>query len=74
MGARLPSCTARDVERVLLQIGFALDRQRGSHKVFAHADGRTIVVPAHSRDLKRGTLLGIVKATGLRPDEFAEKL
>jgi predicted RNA binding protein YcfA (HicA-like mRNA interferase family) len=75
MSPRLPSCTPRDVERALLKLGYVEDRQRGSHKVFIHPrTNRTVVVPWHSRDLKRGTLHGIVKSTGLSVDEFISSL
>lgn len=72
---RLPSCTALDVERVLRKLGFEEDRQRGSHKVLVRrSDDRTVVLPMHRGDLKRGTLHGIVKTLGLTPEEFAKLL
>ena len=49
--------------------------QRGSHKVFVRdSDDRTVVVPWHNRDLKRGTLHALVKGTGLTIDEFQKLL
>lgn len=63
--------TPRDVERVLLKIGFALDRQRGSHRVYVQPNtNQTVVIPWHNPDLKRGTLGGIVKSTDLTVEEF----
>jgi predicted RNA binding protein YcfA (HicA-like mRNA interferase family) len=73
--SRLPACTSADVTRVLRELGFVEERQRGSHKVFVRAsDDRTVVVPWHRRELKRGTLHGIVKSMGLSVDEFIEML
>jgi predicted RNA binding protein YcfA (HicA-like mRNA interferase family) len=75
MSPRLPSCTPTEFERVLRKLGFVEDRQRGSHKVFIRAsDNRTVVVPSHNRDLKRGTLHAFVKGTGLTIDEFQKLL
>jgi predicted RNA binding protein YcfA (HicA-like mRNA interferase family) len=40
-----------------------------------HPDGRTAVVPVHSgKDLKTGTLRGILKTVRMTPDEFRELL
>lgn len=61
--------------RVLLRSGFVLERQRGSHRVFVRAgEPRTVVVPWHAGDLKRGTLLAIIKSAGFTVEEFAELL
>ena len=55
--------------------GFRFRMQRGSHKVFVRdSDDRTVVVPWHNRDLKRGTLHALVKGTGLTIDEFQKFL
>jgi predicted RNA binding protein YcfA (HicA-like mRNA interferase family) len=74
--AKLPSIRSREVARVAEALGFVLDRQRGSHAVYRRdSDNRRIVIPMHaSRDLKRGTLRGIITDMGLTVDEFIEKL
>ncbi len=46
--------------RILHKMGFKEMRQRGSHKFFEHADGRTTVVPYHS-EIHEGLLTKIVK-------------
>jgi predicted RNA binding protein YcfA (HicA-like mRNA interferase family) len=63
---------ARDVVRVAESIGFKFDRQRGSHAVYYRsADGRRIVIPVHGgKDLKLGTLRGIIADMGLSIEEF----
>jgi predicted RNA binding protein YcfA (HicA-like mRNA interferase family) len=57
-------------------IGFVFDRQRGSHAVYYRAaDKRRVVIPIHgSKDLKLGTLRGIINDMGLTIDEFTAKL
>ncbi len=71
MTPKLPVCTARDAERVILQLGFLVRRQAGSHKIFVHpSDQRRVVVPVHGGDLKPGMLYQIIKDLGLNPAEF----
>lgn len=45
--SRLRSLTARELVRALLADGFTLDRQRGSHRHYTHADGRRVTVTFH---------------------------
>lgn len=68
-----PAVTARDVVKVAESIGFVKDRQRGSHAIYyRHADHRRVVIPMHAgKDLKPGTLRGIIADLGLTPEEFA---
>lgn len=74
--AKLPSIRAREVVRVAESIGFAFDRQRGSHAVYYRAlDRRRVVIPMHgTKDIKPGTLRGIIADLGLTVDEFVKKL
>lgn len=74
--AKLPSIRGRDAARVAESIGFVFDRQRGSHAVYYRAvDSRRLVIPMHgSKDLKPGTLRGLITDMGLTLDDFIEKL
>ncbi|HEX2297617.1 MAG TPA: type II toxin-antitoxin system HicA family toxin [Pseudonocardiaceae bacterium] len=56
-----------------LTIGFAYVRTKGSHAVYRHPDGRTVVIPQHGT-IKRGTLASILRQAGLKPGEFHELL
>ncbi len=71
-----PSIRAREVVRVAESIGFIFDRQRGSHAVdYRTKDNRRVVIPMHgSKDLKPGTLRGIINDMGLTVEEFTDKL
>ena len=73
---KIPSIRAREVVRVAESIGFVLDRQRGSHAVYYRAsDKRRIVIPMHgTKDLKPGTLRGLILDMGMTVDEFTAKL
>ncbi len=68
--SRLPALTARKLLAALQRSGFVIERQRGSHAVLMHPDGREVVVPVHGRDLKRPTMLAIIKQAGLTHEEF----
>jgi len=55
----------------LEKLGFAEVRQRGSHKQFRHADGRSTTVPFHSgRDISPTLLRKIARDVGLTVDEL----
>ncbi len=60
--SRLPLLTAKELIKILLQQGFELKRQKGSHKFFQHKDGRTTVIPDHGTEqIDRGLLNKIIK-------------
>lgn len=67
---RLPAYTPKQLLRIFRQAGFLIDHQSGSHIVLRHPDGRRTVIPYHTRDLKRGTLMGIIKQAGYTIEEF----
>jgi mRNA interferase HicA len=67
----LPTFTAKEIIKLLLQRGFELDRVKGSHHVFIHPVGRNrVVVPMHNRDLPIGTFFSILKQAGIDKDEL----
>ena len=76
MNGRLPSCTARDVDRVLKRGGFTVVHQRGSHRYYASPRTGKIVtaVPMHPGDIKRLLLKKIIVDAGLTEDEFRKLL
>jgi len=65
---KLPILSGRDVVAALERLGFVQARQRGSH-VILQRDGVGVVVPLH-RELKTGTLAGVIRQAGLSQDEF----
>jgi Predicted periplasmic or secreted lipoprotein len=70
---KLPVLKPREVVSVLLQLGFAEVRQRGSHKQFRHTDGRVTTVPFHGgRDISPNLLRKIIEDIRLTPEEFVE--
>jgi predicted RNA binding protein YcfA (HicA-like mRNA interferase family) len=60
--SKLPLLTAKELMILLKKLGFELKRQKGSHKFFQHADGRTTVIPDHQGEqIDRGLLNKIIK-------------
>jgi predicted RNA binding protein YcfA (HicA-like mRNA interferase family) len=63
---KLPTLKPREVSALLEGLGFAVVRQKGSHKQFRHADGRGTTVPFHTgRDISPTLLRKIAKDIGL---------
>ncbi len=62
----VPVLKPREVVALLEKLGFHEARQRGSHKQFKHADGRSTTVPFHKgRDISPTLLRQIAKDVGL---------
>jgi predicted RNA binding protein YcfA (HicA-like mRNA interferase family) len=61
--------TARNVMRVLREIGFVEVRAAGSNRIFKRGD-MMIPVPYHPGDLNRKTFHRTLKQAGLSVDEY----
>ncbi|MDJ0648236.1 MAG: type II toxin-antitoxin system HicA family toxin [Xenococcaceae cyanobacterium MO_188.B19] len=73
--SNFPSVKAKDFINVVKKIGFYLDRQKGSHAIYKNNQGNRVIVPIHSgKDLKQGTLLGMIKDIGIDKETFFELL
>ena len=72
----LPQVKAKDLIRVANQLGFELDRQKGSHAIFYRSsDKARVVIPIHAgRDIKPKTLHGIINDMRITPEKFKELL
>jgi predicted RNA binding protein YcfA (HicA-like mRNA interferase family) len=67
--AKLPALNTRQIIALLEQHGFQVIRQRGSHAVYRHPDGRWTTVPIHSgKTLGRGLLRRILKDADIQPE------
>ena len=72
---RLGILSGRDVCKILSQNGYKSVRQKGSHIIMQRRQGNstvTVPVPDHG-ELKMGTLLGIIKQSGLPRSLFETK-
>jgi predicted RNA binding protein YcfA (HicA-like mRNA interferase family) len=69
---KLPIVSGSEVIRALQRLGFIVLRQRGSH-VILRRGSQGCVVPDH-REVKTGTLTGLLKQAGVSVDEFIHAL
>jgi len=68
---KLSPIKARLLIKFLKERGFVEVRQKGSHKFFAHHDGRTTVVPFHpNKEIGPGLLRSILNDIRISPEEF----
>lgn len=68
MPPSLPHVSGAEAVRVLERLGFMVVRQKGSH-VMLRRGAAGCVVPLH-RELKTGTLSGVLKQAGVTAEEF----
>jgi predicted RNA binding protein YcfA (HicA-like mRNA interferase family) len=70
LSGRLPVVSGDELISALGNLGWVVARQRGSHVRLRHPERAVpLVVPLH-RELKRGTLAGILRDAGVDPDEL----
>ncbi len=65
---KLPRISGGDCVSVLRRLGFVQVRQRGSHVILRRGQ-QGCVVPMH-REMKVGTLAGVLRQAGVDADEF----
>jgi predicted RNA binding protein YcfA (HicA-like mRNA interferase family) len=64
----LPLVSGPEARKALERLGFAFLRQHGSHAIMRRGS-QGCVVPMH-REIKRGTLRGVLRQAGVTPEEF----
>jgi len=69
---RLPRISGAEAVRALQRLGFEVTRQRGSHIVLRRGFSGC-VVPNH-REIKVGTLAGVLRQAGVSVEEFTSAL
>ena len=72
MPPSVPHISGAAAIRALQKIGFVIARQKGSH-VILRRGGTGCVVPNH-KEIKIGTLSGLLKQAGVSVDEFMAAL
>jgi predicted RNA binding protein YcfA (HicA-like mRNA interferase family) len=71
--SKVPVLKPFEVEAILLKMGFAMVRQRGSHRQYRHPNGRCTTVPFHlGRDISPILLRQIAKDVGTSAEEFVQ--
>ncbi len=72
---RMPRVTGAHVVRSLRKAGFELARQRGSHAIMKHPDGRSTVVPIHGGEtIGVGLMSKIQRDVGIDREAFIDLL
>jgi len=72
--SKLKIITSSQMHKLLEEERFIGIRQKGSHRFYKHADGRTTVVPMHSSDLDRSLIRKILKDIDMSIDEYNNKI
>jgi len=69
---KLPHVSGAEAVRAMQRLGFEVARQKGSHIVMRR-DTDGCVIPNH-REIKTGTLAGILRQAGVSAEEFIQAL
>ena len=70
---KIPVLKPKQVINVLERIGFVKERSKGSHIQFFKENVR-VTVSTHNKDVRRGTLLNIIRQANLTVEEFINLL
>lgn len=71
----LKPISAKRLLKVLSRMGFQTVRQKGSHAILTHPDGRRTTVPIHpNQDIGRGLLRQIINDICISREEFIKQL
>jgi len=71
MSQKLRPIKPEQLVKIVEKLGFVKIRQKGSHIVYHHPDGRWITIPMHKgRDISVGLLRKIIKDLGITVEEF----
>ncbi len=68
----LPVLSGHEVIKALSKIGFQVRRQKGSHVILVNESSKPklmVVVPNH-QEIDTGTLVEIIRQSGLKREEF----
>lgn len=73
--SKLPIVNAKQLEKLLLQLGFIIQRQKGSHKFYKHPDGRYTTIPHHEgEDLSHPLIKTILNQIDLSSEDYIQLL
>lgn len=68
---KLPAVKPRELIKIFEKQGYIVDRQKGSHVILYHLfSRRRLTIPMHTKEIPNGTLLSIIKQSGLTKEEF----
>ncbi len=69
--SKLPLVDAKTFEKLLIYLGFKIQRQKGGHVFYRHPDGRYTPLPHHKgRDIGRSLIRSILRQIDISPEEY----
>jgi predicted RNA binding protein YcfA (HicA-like mRNA interferase family) len=74
MSRRIRSLRPSELIQLLEKAGWSQKRQTGSHVILVKEGHRSIPVPFHTGELKRGLQMAILKQAGLTPEDVENLL
>jgi len=72
--SKLPVLSAREVIKVLENLGFRIHRQSGSHIHLWNKERKLLVTVPNHKELAKGTLISIMKQAKVERKDFLSKL
>jgi len=70
---KLPVVDFRTFAKILKSWGFEAVRQKGSHVIFEHQDGRKLAVPNHpGEDLNRPLIRGMLRQINVSVEDYLD--
>ncbi|HWR33827.1 MAG TPA: type II toxin-antitoxin system HicA family toxin [Chitinophagaceae bacterium] len=73
--SKLPVTSAKELEKIILRLGFEILRQKGNHKFYKHPDGRYTTIPHHpGEDISRPLIRAILRQIEIDTDEYLRLL
>jgi len=73
--SKLAVISPKKLIKILKSLGFKIDHSTGSHFIFYNPETKKrTVVPCHTKDLPRGTIMSILKEAGISKKEFENLL
>ena len=69
---KLSNITSKKLIKILKSFGFKLDHPTGSHFIFYNPKTKKrAVVPYHTQDLPKGTIMSILREAGISKKELS---
>jgi len=70
---KLSNITSKKLIKILKSFGFQLDHSTGSHFIFYNSKTKKrAVVPYHTQDLPKGTIMSILREAGITRKELED--
>ncbi len=71
--SRLPAVSGKQVIKALIQMGYYVRDQDGSHVHLRHPIRKPLTIPDH-KEVAKGTLRAIIREAGLTKNQFSDLL